>query len=304
MPAAASTHPRSLPTLLTSAWPVRLVWFLLPLLAGPGLADALDGRSDAVTLVAQVGSWAGWLAGLVATLVPTTVSLTVLRSLAPAAVGVVLLAAVTAGEWGGGVLGALAAAVLAAAVVFLPTTGDVMINGSAYGPERRMALRAPAPVLIGPLQLIWALMFAGAVTGPLLLAAGNWLVGVPATLVGLALVALGGRSLHRLSRRWVVFVPAGFVLHDHYGLAESLLMRRPDVAALGPALQDGTASVDLTGGAAGLALRVDLRRPAKVGLRRRRTSRIDDTEVTSIAFTPSLPGVLLREAAERGFPVG
>jgi hypothetical protein len=300
---ATSTPPRSLAALAGSAWPIRLAWFLLPLLAGPGLGEALDGRSEPVQLVAQVGLWAGWAATLVATLVPTTVSLTALRVAAPAGVAAVVLAAATAGTWGPAVVAALAAAALAAVVAFLPTTGDVMINGSAYGPERRMALRPPAALLIGPVEVVWLAVFASAVTGPLLLAAGNWLLGLPATVVGVVVAVTGFRSLHRLSRRWVVFVPAGFVLHDRFTTSESLLMRRRDVAALTPAPADLGSGVDLTAGAAGLALLVELVEPIELGIRDK-AGKAHDVETDRLAFTPSLPGALLREAAERGLPVG
>lgn len=280
-----------------------MAWFLLPLVAGPGLSDAVDGRSGTVQLVAEAGLWGGWALGLLATLVPSTVSLTALRILAPAAVAAALLGIASAGRWQVSAVVALGAIVVVAAVVFLPTTGDVMVNGSAYGAERRMALRAPASLVIGPVPLVWALVFAGAVTGPLLWAAGRWELGAPLTVLGLVVVVFGARSLHRLSRRWVVFVPAGFVLHDRFTLAESLMVRRGDVTGLGPAPSDLDGVVDLTAGAAGLALVLDLGQPAKVGIRHR-SGRIDDIEVRRVAFTPSLPGLLLREARARQFPVG
>lgn len=301
-PATPTTISRSLPGLLATPWPVRAVWFLLPLLAGPGFAEALDPRSEPVALVAQIGLWAGWAAGLLATLVPTTVSLTALRILAPAAVAAVLLAAGTAGVWTTPVLAAVGVTLLAALVAFLAGTGDVMINGSAYGPERRMSLRPPASLIIGPIEVVWVLVFAGAVTGPLLAAAGNWLLGAPATVLGLVVVVLGSRSLHRLSRRWVVFVPAGFVLHDAFSLSESLLMRRPEVVRLGPAPQDLSGAVDLTAGAPGLVLLVELAAPAKVGIRLP-SGEIQERDEQRLLFTPSLPGLLLREAEQRGLPV-
>jgi hypothetical protein len=298
-----SLPPRSLAGLLASAWPVRIAWFVLPLLAGPGLADALDQRSQPVQLTAQVGLWAGWAMALLASLVPTTVSLTVLRVIAPGAVAVVALASTTAGQWGLSVAAALAATILGAAVAYLPSTGDVMINGSAYGPERRMALRPPAALVIGPVPALWALVFAAAVTGPLLSAAGVWLAGIPLSVLGAVVVVYGCRSLHRLSKRWVVFVPAGFVLHDHFVLVESLLVRTTHVVRLGPAPRDLTGIRDLTAGAAGLALLAEFASPAKIGVRDR-SGRIDDVEVTRVAFTPSLPGALLAEARSRGLPVG
>ena len=99
MASPTSTAPRSLAALAGSAWPVRVAWFLLPLLAGPGLAAALDDRSDPVQLVAQVGLWGAWAATLAATLVPSTVSLTLVRTVAPAGVAAVVLAAARPEEY-------------------------------------------------------------------------------------------------------------------------------------------------------------------------------------------------------------
>ena len=59
--------------------------------------------------------------------------------------------------------------------------------------------------------------------GALLVAAEQYLIGVPLLLVGLAASWRGAKSLHQLSRRWIVFVPAGFVIHDYWSLAESPL---------------------------------------------------------------------------------
>jgi hypothetical protein len=290
--------------LLSSAWPMRVAWFLLAVVAAPGLGQALDGRSEPVQWLAAIGSWGGWTVGLVAALVPTTVSLTALRILAPGAVGVVALALVAAGGAGPAGLAALGAAVVVTMVAFLASTGDVMINGSAYGPERRMALRPPAPLVVGPVQVVWLAVFAGAVSGPLLVAAGQLAAGIPLTAVGAAVAAAGCRSLHRLSKRWAVFVPAGFVLHDQFTLAESVLIRRPEVVRLGPARRDDLeGAADLTAGARGLALEVQLRGPVKLGLRQR-SAQVRSVEADRLVFTPSLPGALLAEARARGLPVG
>ena len=63
-------------------------------------------------------------------------------------------------------------------------TGAVFVNGSAYGDERRLPLRPPAALLLGPLELAWAVCVIGTVAGPLLLAAGSWIVGALALVVG------------------------------------------------------------------------------------------------------------------------
>ena len=184
----------------------------------------------------------------------------------------------------------------------LPWTGDVMINGSAYGSERRMALRPPASLLLGPIELVWLIVFAGLVTGPLLLAAGRWVVGAGAVLVGAALVWLGGRSLHQLARRWIVFVPAGFVVHDYWVLAESILMRRADIEALGPAPAEPNEALDLTAGARGLALLAQLSDETPLALRGRKAITTETTH--QLLFTPSLPGAVLQEARVRGVRIG
>ena len=56
-----------------------------------------------------------------------------------------------------------------------------------------------------------AALAAGVVTGPQLLADRQWLIGGVAVAVGAAVGAVGARQLHLLSRRWLVFVPAGVV---------------------------------------------------------------------------------------------
>src|ERR671910_3701081 len=152
------------------AWPARLTWLVLPLVSGPALGEALNGASRPVQAVASVGLWVGWAAVLVATLVPTTVSLTALRVAAPAAVvaaGAALVAGDTSTADAVGLAGALAAGLAA----FWPGTGEVFVDGSSYGDERRMPLRVPGPLLAGPLAVVWGVAVVGGGAGPVLLAA-------------------------------------------------------------------------------------------------------------------------------------
>lgn len=283
-------------------WPMRIVWFVLPALVGFGVADAIADRSEPVQTVIEIGLWAGWFAGLVALLAPSTVSLTILRGLAPSGVVATAGLALTAGVWNPATSGAIGATIFACVLTFLPLVGDIMINGSSYGPERRMALRPPAALLIGPLQITWLLVFAGMVTGPLFLAAEQWWIGGPLTVLGLAIAVGGMRRLHTLSRRWVVFVPAGFVLHDPWALAESLLMQRRQIKVLGPAALDKGEVLDLTGGARGVALMAQLKDPTPLALRARKE--IQTFEAHRLQFTPTLPGELLHEARIRGIKIG
>lgn len=283
-------------------WLPAAVWVSTPFTVGPALAAALDPAAREVQVVASVGSWLAWVVALVATLVPSTVSLTVARVVIPAAVPAAVWAAVAAPEPGWPQAVAPAAATLAAVVVLLPATGDEWVNGSSYGEERRMPLRPPGPLLLGPVEVTWAAVVAGAVAGPLLLAGGAWVAGVAALVVGVPLAVAGARALHVLARRWVVFVPAGMVLVDPLTLTDALLAQRRVIAALGPAPADSGAR-DLTAGALGLALELRFTEPQTVVLRprgvRRSSAAVVPEELEAVLFSPTRPGAVLREAARR-----
>ncbi len=282
-------------------WPVRVAWLILPLLAGPGIRAMLDIRSTPVASVAEIGLWAMWFAGLVALLAPSTVGLTVLRFVAPSIAAATLYGIVALDDWTAASVGAVAATVLMVVAVMLPQTGDPMVNGSSYGPERRLALRPPAALLMGPIQLTWLVMFGATAAGALLIAARQALIGVPLLLLGLTACWRGARSLHQLSRRWIVFVPAGFVIHDQWSLAESLLLRRSDIASLGPAPLGKGELLDLSGGALGLALLVETKQKVPLALRAKHG--VDTFSAYRLVFTPTLPGRLLHEARVRGITI-
>ena len=161
---------------LTGPWPARVTWALLPLLVGPALGDALGEHSLAVARTGAVLAWGTWAAVLVAVLLPRTVSLTGLRIAAPGALAAANWAALTGDP---DVAGAVAVAGAAVAVVaaFSPLTGEVFVNGTAYGDEVRLPLRVPAPLVLGPIPLAWVATVAGPVAGPLLLAAEQWVAG-------------------------------------------------------------------------------------------------------------------------------
>ena len=279
-------------------WVLRAVWAVLPFTAGPAFADALGGRSGPVQDVASLGLWAAWAVVLVATLVPHPVSLTVVRSAAPGAVTAALAAALDAS---GSPL-AVSTTALAMAVALLPETGTAFVNGPAYPNERRFLLRAPTPLLVGVLGVVWASATAPLVAGPLLLAARQWVAGAVVLAAGVPLSVVLFRAMHGLSRRWLVFVPAGVVLHDHLALADPVLFRRQVVARIGPAPAD-TDALDLTQTAPGLGLELRLTEEVPV-VRSRPGQRLGEPATPSrVLFTPTRPGAVLREAAERGLPV-
>jgi len=239
----------------TALWMARVAWLLLPVTVGAAASRAGSDTSTAIHAVAAVELWALWAVGLVAVLVPTTASLTVLRLLAPAPVLVAAVALVAHPDLIG-VLGLVVGAVVVVAV-FRPGLGRLFCQGSAYGDEARYPLRPPGALVLGPLPLLWLFMAATVAGGPLLLAAQQWAPGVVLTLIAALALAVLPRRFHLLSRRFLVFVPAGLVVHDHLVLAETALFRWVEVRSVERALA-GTTALDLTGGALGAALEVTL----------------------------------------------
>lgn len=291
--------------LLRAPWPLRALWLVLPVLAGPAVADAFADRSRAVQVVAAALAWAAWAAVLAASLVPRTVTLTVVRLVAPGSVPLAAWAAVAGDRTGWGVVGVVAA-VLATAAALAPATADAFVDGSSYGDERRVALRVPVAMALGPVPVAWALAAASYVTGPLLLAAEQWVAGAVATAVGAALLAGIATRLHVLSRRWLVFVPAGVVVHDPVAMTEPVLLQRHLLRRIGPAAAEPAegagAPLDLTGGALGLALELRTAEPFSLGRRQGRDT-VETADVPAVLVTPGQPAHTLEIAAERKLPV-
>jgi hypothetical protein len=288
--------------LLLGPWPARATWALLPLVVGPALGDALDGSSRAVALTGSVLAWGTWAVVLVAVLIPRTVSLTVLRIAAPAGLAAANWAALT-GDRGASDVAAVAWAAVTVVAAFAPTTGDSFVNGSSYGDERRMPLRVPGALLLGPLPLAWVAVVVPPVGAPLLLAAKQWVAGGLLAAAGVPVAVVAARALHGLARRWVVFVPAGLVLHDLQALVDPVLFPRTSIRRLGPAPVETSDAVDLTQRALGLALELELVEPTEIAPRRSdRTVQVDT--VQHLLFAPTRPGALLNEAARRRIAVG
>jgi hypothetical protein len=294
-PTSATAPPT--PARAPGPWPARLAWAALPLTVGPVLGAALDEHSLAVARTGSVLAWLAWAGGLLAVAIPRTVSLTALRTLVPLALVVAVWAAV-ASDGGATAVVAVTWAALSMVALLWPAVAEAFVDGSSYGDERRMLLRTPTPLVLGPLPLTWVAAVAGPVAGPLLLAARAWVAGAVVLAVGLPASRVAIRALHGLSRRWVVFVPAGLVLHDLQAMGEAVLFPRARVAALRVAPADDDGVVDLTLGTLGEALQLDLREPLQVSPRRGRVA-LDLIDVERVRFAPARPGAVLAEAARR-----
>lgn len=278
-------------------WMLRVAWAVLPFVAGPGLADGLDGWDTSVRTAASVGLWVGWAVVLLATLVPHPIALTILRVSAPAGAAASLAAAVT----GAGAPAALVWWLAVLALAFLPETALGYVNGPAYPNERRYPLRVPGPLLFGPLELSWAVLVGVPAALVLLLADERWVTAALVAVPGVPAAVLLARAMHGLARRWVVFVPAGLVLHDSSALVDPVLFLKAVVESLGPAPAD-TDSLDLTQGALGLALELQLAEKVPMVLTRPGNRLGESGASARLLFTPTRPGAVLAEAAMRGLP--
>lgn len=283
-------------------WAARVVWILLAVIGGSALGQALDDHSRPVQLTGTALAWSAWAAIALALVVPSTLSLTVVRAVAPASVVV----AVTAAFAGADTVDAVVCVTLAVAATAAIATGEfgqIFAQASAYGDEVRFVLRPPLAFLV-PAAATWSVLCALSIVGPLVLAGRNWFLGLPLTMGALALAWFLGRRFHRLSRRWLVLVPAGIVVHDHLVLAETVMFQRKAISSVGLALA-GTEAADLTGPTAGHAVEVALHEVATVVLAPTRQRQNGTAlHVRSFLIAPTRPGRALSAVAERRLPVG
>lgn len=285
-------------------WGARLAWLAVALVGGRAIGDAVDGRSDAVAAVAVVGAWIGWAAGAVALVVPSVVTLTLLRAVVPGAIA----ATVTVLVFGGGPDDALLLGLPACIAALLVTSAEVgrpYLQASAYGDERRFGLRPPLGFLAACV-VTWLVWVTALIAAPLALAAAAWVVAAPAVLLAVGGALTLPRRWHQLTRRWLVFVPAGLVVHDPVVLDETLMLPRRRIVAVAPnELGPGTAAgaADLTGPTPGLAVEIVLADPANATLARRPgEGRGRPIAASALLVSPTRPGAVISEARRRRLP--
>lgn len=245
--------------------------------------------------------WAVAALVLIALVARGAAALTVVRMVCPATVVATVVAWAAHGEAIPCAL-ATAAAVLATGLAFSGEVGEAMVQGGAYGAEQRFPLRAPAQLLL-PMAVFWALWCAAVVGAVCAFSTRSIVWGVVFALAAAALSWLLGMRFHRLSRRWLVLVPAGLVVHDHMTLGETLMVQRPNVALARLALAD-TQAADLTGPAAGHAVEVTVREMVLAVLpSTRENPKGKALHVASFLVAPSRPGRALTAMAATKLPV-
>ncbi|MGI9606935.1 MAG: hypothetical protein ACR2P0_12420 [Acidimicrobiales bacterium] len=284
-------------------WALRAVWLVMPFTAGRAFEEALADTRRLFQQGTSMALWLLWALMLVVLMVPRATTLTAVRIVIPAAFAATLWAVVTAEDGGTGEsLLALAVAAVASMLALRAPVGDTFVDGSSYGDETRFLLGTPGALLTGPIFAVWAFIVVAAVAGPLLVLDREWVFGGIITAFGLPLAALLVPTIHRLSYRWLVFVPAGLVVHDKTALAQPQLFRVADIDALGPAPAD-TDLADLSLDSVGLALRVSLRSQSKID---RKTGRATSelTDIEGFVVSPNRPGAVVAHAQTRSYPVG
>lgn len=279
---------------MTGSWGPRITWAAVAVAGAWSIGDALDGRSAALRTTVAIGAWLLWGIGVVALVVPSTLGLTVLRMLSALTCGIAGV------SWIGGASptsGAifLACSVLSALLIGGADFGQRCAQASAYGDEHRFMLRPPA-AFIPPVALVGLVWIAVVLAAPLLLASGRWALGSIAAVAAALLTWLLVPRFNALSGRWLVFVPAGLVLHDLVVLGETLMVPQADIEAIELALAS-TEAADLTGPASGHAVEIGMRSMVTALLAPTKAApRGTALHVRSFIIAPTRPGLVLRAA--------
>jgi hypothetical protein len=277
-------------------WAARLAWIGVAVAGTPALQSALQDRSDAVRITALVLAGLTWLVGVAAVAVASTPTLTLARVVIPTVIPATVFGLMSGADLASGIT-TLVLAVIATAVIASPEYGQIAVQSSAYGNEVRFPLRPPIGYLIAA-AVAWVLWVPAWISGPLLVATGLWIPGAAVLLVALGLTVLTAPRWHRLSRRWLVLVPAGVVIHDPVTLSDTVMLKRSQIRQITLAPAD-TEAFDLTGPASGHALEVSTTESVTVVCAPVGRAAPRAIHLTALLIAPSRPGRALRAAADR-----
>jgi hypothetical protein len=227
------------------------------------LTDTMSSHSQVLRTTMSVELWLLWALVALATWLHHPISLTIARCVVPVVVAHLLVGLPDSSFGVGNVFGA-ACALVALVLIYTSDYGSIHVQAGAYGDERRYLLRVPAPIVM-PLILGWGVMAVVVYITPLMLASEQYVVGGVGVVLSVGLLWQLPVRLHRLSRRWLVKVPAGWVVHDDVVLSENLLVKTYDVVSMQLALE-GSEAIDLTGMTRGVPIEVQLREMTDVRL--------------------------------------
>ena len=279
----------------------RLAWIPIPLLGYGVFGSALDGKSESLQVTVSLSLWILWSIILLISLIPSASLLTLYRVVVPISVVAAIWGSIKA-EMNASSILLLFCSAICLSISLLPSIGFWFINGSAYGDEVRIPLRAPGPLLLGPVPLAWIVIASSLIFSVILLSSQNYVSGFIVLTIGSSSSYFSCRSLSALSQRWLVFVPAGIVLHDNMVLADPFLIRKSLIKEIGPALVS-TNGLDLTMSSIGMSLEVKLYEPAGLSVQMNPLAPPEVNEVTSFLVSPSLISITLEEASARNIAI-
>lgn len=269
------------------SWSARVGWVVTAVAVSQAMNPLDSGVTATFTL------WILWIVGAVAVFVGSPLMLTLARTTLPlgpvAATGVLF----AGGDVALGTLG-LVAGVIAAFAMLSAELGQRWVQFAAYGSEQRFPLRPPLGFMI-PAVFLWMLMAACGTSAVIAAERAQWVAAVALGVGAIALGALGSTRWHRLSCRWLVFVPAGVVIHDPLVLLETAMWRSHVVSDIELA-SAGTKAADLTGPATGPALEISLRSSETVIMSAGRSVPEGQAiHLTAALVAPSRPGAALAQ---------
>lgn len=260
---------------------------------GAGVGELLDDRSASVQITGTTVAWVVWGAVVIASFISHPITLTVLRIGTPVVAAFIVFIAVTQGSSGSQIIGA-AVGVAILLLSFSAEIGGIYVQASAYGDEKRFALRPPV-VLIAPVLLSVLIADLSILGLPMLVAAKNWAVAIIALIGFFISVKYLLPRIHLLSRRWLVFVPAGIVVHDEIVLSINLMIRKQDLLQMQLA-RDNSAAADLSALTWGVPLELSFNKPLDVSLTAigaKHLKAVSAIHAQSVLIAASRPGSVL-----------
>ncbi len=237
--------------------------------------------------ILDVQGWTLWAFVFVALWVPHPVALTAARMLSPLVV-LIMSGKLGGAEWSPSAVLATLLAAVGCMFMFTAEFGSDQTQAGAFGNERRYLLRLPAPLAL-PAVIGWLLFSMAVIGAPIVVASSTWGIGVPTASLALVVLWFAPQRLHQLSKRWLVRVPAGWVVHDAVLLADNILVRTHELQSMAIA-PSTTEAFDLTGLTRGTPLEICLRDSTTVRLTpfaARITKTLDVVHTKAILVAPT-----------------
>lgn len=207
--------------------------------------------------------WTLWAIVTIALWIYHPLTLTIARSLAPV-ITMYLFVGIAGADTAAVAIASTTCAFLVCLIIFQADYGAIHVQAGAYGNEQRFLLRVPVPLIL-PVGIAYLLLVIASASTPLWFANRQWVPGGAGLVVSAVLMWKVAPRIYQLSRRWLVFVPAGVVLHDPTLLSDVLMLRRGEIASIALAPAD-TQAIDFTGFTRGIPLEVRLQEMTDVRL--------------------------------------